>query len=528
MKARRNIWTSALLLVGILLLVNLMGREYFFRIDLTASNKYTLSKTTTNLLDSLKRPITITTYTSKNIPTPLRKVEQRFKELLHEYRARAEGMVDLQFKEVASDNKKKIRELAKKGIKSRLTKVRKKGKQVKQRVFMGATVKLGGGGERMDLTEEIPFIGPKKSLEYELTTSLRKVTELAKPDLALLQGHGEASLPKSDRQSLRQMLRGKGKKKQGPELAKGVEKEWKVLHNVQKVKMTDTTSLHQYETVAIVSPQDSFPRSHLRILDRYLRKGGKLLLALNRVDGRLRRGYGRPVKTGLGPWLAEKGINVKRSFLLDQESMQMRAMRGKISIPYYPKIKNFSSGHPITKGLELAWFKFASPISVTPKDSAVQYQVLARSSENASTEGAPTRFKVMKQRSSSSYDRSGLPIAVAAKGPIGGKKDAKLVVIGDGDFPLEGNAGKSPDNVNLMANSMDWLAGKEGIASLRSQGIESRPIKADLSKGEKSFLRHLNFLSPFLIIMIIGALRWYFQAQRRLEWKAINYVQTTQ
>ncbi len=519
MHTRRSIWSSAILLLGILFLVNIMAKEYFVRLDLTASGKYTLNEASTRMLDSLDKPVTVTAYFSKKIPTALKKVERRFKELLNEYETRSEGKVAFQLKEPPSDDKQKVRKLARKGIKPRLTQVTKEGKQVKQRVFMGALVKQEGR------SEAIPFIGPKTSMEYQLTTRIHKVTEGDKPDLALIQGHGEASMPKKDRRGLRQLLQ-KGKKKQkGPELAKSVEKELKVVHDLKPVKLTDTTNLSKYETAAIVAPQDSFPSSHRRILDRYLANGGNLFIAMNRVGGRLQRGFGRPVNTGLGEWLDQKGIKVKSSFLLDQNSVQMRALQGKVKIPYYPKVNGFNEEHPITQDLEMAWFKFASPISLSQKDSNIHYQILAHSSGNATTKSAPTRFNIMKERTSGFYGRSNIPLAVALEGPIEGNERSRLLVVSDGDFPLEDNASKSPDNPNLMANAMDWLTGREGIAALRSEGVSSRPIKAELTDTEKTFLRYANFIGPILILLAIGAVRWYLQRKRRSEWKSKPYVQ---
>jgi ABC-type uncharacterized transport system involved in gliding motility auxiliary subunit len=63
--------TSILLIAGILLLVNLLSRRYFIRLDLTRSKEFTLSQSTKNILKNLDDPITISAYFSKDLPAIL-------------------------------------------------------------------------------------------------------------------------------------------------------------------------------------------------------------------------------------------------------------------------------------------------------------------------------------------------------------------------------------------------------------------------------------------------------------------------
>ena len=50
---------TILLILSILLFVNLLSEEYFFRIDLTEDKQYTLSEATEDIMKSLENPITI-------------------------------------------------------------------------------------------------------------------------------------------------------------------------------------------------------------------------------------------------------------------------------------------------------------------------------------------------------------------------------------------------------------------------------------------------------------------------------------
>ncbi|HER10202.1 MAG TPA: hypothetical protein ENO20_14955 [Bacteroides sp.] len=64
----KNLTLSILLFVLIIVLVNLLSEQYFFRLDLTENRRYTLSKATKNILKDLDEPITVKAYFSEDIP----------------------------------------------------------------------------------------------------------------------------------------------------------------------------------------------------------------------------------------------------------------------------------------------------------------------------------------------------------------------------------------------------------------------------------------------------------------------------
>ena len=57
-----------LLIIGILVFVNLVSEQFYFRIDLTEDNQYTLSDATKDILKDLDVPITVKAYFSENHP----------------------------------------------------------------------------------------------------------------------------------------------------------------------------------------------------------------------------------------------------------------------------------------------------------------------------------------------------------------------------------------------------------------------------------------------------------------------------
>lgn len=101
---------------------------------------------------------------------------------------------------------------------------------------------------------------------------------------------------------------------------------------------------------------------------------------------------------------------------------------------------------------------------------------------------------------------------------VNGNPAARLVVVGDGDFPVRG---QSPDNISLMVNSIDWLSDDTGLIALRTKGVASRPIDAaylgDEAEGKRAFLKYFNFGLPIVLTIAIGLIRWQRQRSRRLR-----------
>ena len=53
MLTRKKVRTSILLVLGILIVVNLIASRFFFRLDYTADQRYTLSNATKDILNQL-------------------------------------------------------------------------------------------------------------------------------------------------------------------------------------------------------------------------------------------------------------------------------------------------------------------------------------------------------------------------------------------------------------------------------------------------------------------------------------------
>lgn len=165
-----------------------------------------------------------------------------------------------------------------------------------------------------------------------------------------------------------------------------------------------------------------------------------------------------------------------------------------VSFPYIPIITNFAD-HPITKGIENVIFKFASSIDFTG-DTSLNFVPLAMTSEKSGTQNPPLYFDINKKWTNASFPLSKLNVAALLEGKIVGNNQSKIILVGDGDFPVNGEGQNAKqiqeDNVNLMVNSIDWLSDDTGLIDLRTKGITSRPL--DQISDTKKYFKMGEFL----------------------------------
>jgi gliding-associated putative ABC transporter substrate-binding component GldG len=499
---KSNLFSTTALVIGIVILINLLAYEYHVRLDLTEDKQYTLSKATRDILENLEEPVTVKAYFSKDLPPNITRTREDFQDLLIEYANLSDDQVVYEF---INPNEKESyeQEAIENGIRPVLINVREKDQVKQQKAFLGATLHLG------EKEEVIPFLQPGASMEYALSTAIKKISIDEKPVVGFITGHGEPSLS--------EMTQASG--------------QLSVLYETREISLADTTSIPEnISTLALIRPTDSIPDQHLAQLDAFLERGGSLLVALNSVDADFRNQFGSAQNNNVKPWLKKKGIEVLDNFIVDAQcgsvsvpqQLGIFTVQANISFPFVPVISTFSD-HAITSGLETVMLEFASEVRFTG-DSSKTFYPLAFSSEQSNDLPAPQFFDINKEWTENDFTRQNIPVAAAVEG-----NPMKMVVIADGDFPVNGPPQQSrtlqPDNVSFLSNAIDWLSDDTGLIALRTKGVVSRPIR-EVDETTKNILKYTNFLLPILLVIGYGIIRAHNNRITRLKRMSENYEQS--
>ncbi|WP_170179683.1 GldG family protein [Flavivirga rizhaonensis] len=498
----KKTYITILLVLGILLFVNLVSEQYFFRIDLTEDKQYTLSEATEDIMKSLENPITVKAYFSENLPPDIAKTRSNFEEYLIEYARNSDDNLVFTFIN-PNENEETEREAIEAGINPVMINVREKDQMKQQQAFLGAVLELE------EQKEVIPFMQPGAPLEYLLSSSIKKIAVSDKLEVGFMEGYGQATI--SELSQVKTAL--------------------DVLYDFKSTKVNDSMPVPEnIKTLAIVRPTDTINETSLNQLDKFLENGGNLFVALNRVNGDLNNTYGSALTTGVEKWLKEKGLEVREDFVVDAQcaTVSVQQQQGffnftsNVSFPYIPIVSQFAD-HPITKGLEAVVMQFPSSLKFTAKDSLSTFTPLAFSSKNSATMQAPQFFDIQKQWTEKDFNAPNQVIAGVLEQKHANGNRSRICVIADGDFPINnGQQQIQSGNANLMVNAIDWLSDDTGLIDLRNKGIRYRPIDT-LEEGTKTTLKYLNFLLPILLVIIYGIVRMQMNRNKRSRRIEENY-----
>lgn len=513
-KNKKEITVQLLLLAGVLVTLNVLAEELVVRFDLTEDNRYTLSKASETIAESLDDPVSVTAYFSADLPPQLAQVEDEFRNFLEEFRAHSDGNMEYEFVNPNEDEASE-QKAQQAGIQPVMLDVRERDQVSQKRAYFGAVFRY------QDKKEVVSVVQPGAGLEYTIASTIQKMTVDKKPKIGLVQGHGEPG-----RQEVIQLMN-----------------ELEQRYQVETVNGLDTTSVPaDIEALAVIAPEQSLTDNELQAIDQYIMSGGKAVFAINSVQTQVQYGVASPLNTGIDRLLTAYGISVQPDLIRDAQAstIQMQQQQGgftfinQVQYPFIPQVTNFGN-HPVSEGLEAVVFQFASSLDTAGVDSSQQLTVLASSSGEAGIARGPFNLSPDQNWNRRDFTDANIPLGAAIEGvfnsafanvdsvdvPLEKSRATSIVVFGDGDFVINGSGQQlqrlPDDNISLMVNSIDWLADDTGLISLRTKGVTNRPL-ALIEDGTKAFLKYLNIFLPILLVLGYGFYRYQQNQNRRRRW----------
>src|SRR5262245_11017136 len=243
--------SSVLIMAGVLIAVNYIGKRQNKRWDLTANKQFSLSDQSRNVLGKLDAPLNILVFAQEQ-------ETQLYRDRLKEY--------EYASKQVKTDfiDPDKRRALAQQN-------------QVTQ--YGTLVINYKGRTERIT-----------SNSEQDITNGIIKVVSGQQKKVYFTQGHGEKNTTSSDREGYDTMAGALGRENYG----------------VEKLVLAQSGSVPDDATIVIVAgPKTDFFSPEVEALKKYLTTGGKLLLMLDPPDR-----VGSPPLTSLMALAHDWGIDV--------------------------------------------------------------------------------------------------------------------------------------------------------------------------------------------------------------------------
>jgi hypothetical protein len=301
------------------------------------------------------------------------------------------------------------------------------------------------------------------SKEEDVVNALLKIGSTGTKAVYMLGGHGEKFAEDTQATGL-------------SELKKGLESSTfsvRALSLSQILKVPDDCA-----ALILAGPRSDYMAPELALLDEYLGRGGRLVVAL---DPRVRAG-------NLAAWLKKSGIEVANDVVVDFNPLNQ--MFG--GSPIAPIINRFDLAHPITKDMAEQRSQLIFPLgrSVSLSRSmpaGAQGTALATTFDTAwSYRGSSDRIPA---KPTAADGKGPLTVAVAVEveaknfvkrpsDPGVSTKPARLVVLGSSS--LLGNQGIAMfNNQDFSVNSVRWLADEENRISIAPKNEENVGLQLD-------------------------------------------------
>ncbi|MDE0323857.1 MAG: Gldg family protein [Candidatus Poribacteria bacterium] len=522
------------IILGILALINFLSTRRFIRADLTEDKRYTISKATRNVLDTLDDIVTITAYFSTN-PAEVAQIRRDVRDVLEEYNAFSKKL-QIDFVNPAEFDDAQKQELRFKGIPEVQINVVRKDKAEIANVYMG--ISIGYSGKE----EILPVVRSTANLEYELTSTILKVTTKEAKTVGFLTGHGEFDINAQNYQQFRQLLDKNG---QGQYNLTPV--------SFQEGKAVDNT----VATLVVAGVQQPLTERDKYELDQFIMRGGRTIFLVDPIQMQPGTLQATPLITGLNDLLEHYGVKLGNNLLLDTRFHDTaRFQQGFMTViqpyPYFVKIvkPNFSKEHSITNQLEVLTLPWTSSLEIVSKEGITATSLAKTGESGQSVQGY---YNLMPNAPLPSAESKAYTVAVALEGkfksfytdkeippvptaadeanasddqalPPAQDADARttkteseqtqIVVVGTAQFLTQ----LRPDGVNFFLNTVDWLTLGDALIGIRSHTITDRPLR-EVSEIEKNFIKYLCIVGVPLIVIVFGLLRYFLKrrAKRLVE-----------
>jgi len=489
---------NAIILAGILIVLNFFAYQIFFALDLTQNKDYSISKTTKDTVKKLDDLVNIKAYFSASLPSQYINLPQEVGDILAGYQAYSGGKVKYEFID-PKDNQDLTSELQIKGIPQLQFNVLAKDKYEVVNGYLGMSIQYG------DKSETIPVIQDTANLEYLLTSKIKKITSKETPAIAFLTGHETLSADTD---------------------IKAAYKSVGEIYDVRTADLaTDEEIPAEVKTLIVAGPKTEFKKEELAVIDKFVMRGGSLLLLVDgvKVDNGLQASAN---KLGLEPLLIAYGLRLNENLILDSSagiaSFNQGFMTFNINYPFWPKVLKlgFDQNSTAVAKLESVVLPWASSVEVIKDKLAEGAKVsyLAKTTNQAWTQKEPFNLSPQQELPKNKASQYDLAISVTGKlkSAFGGNTsdNSRVILVGDSDFLRDSLSGGS-DNLIFFQNLVDSLTLDEGLINIRSKGIASRPLM-ELSDASKASIRYLNVFGLTVLALVFGLWRYYSRRRSRM------------
>lgn len=557
---RQNKLRSIQQFTGIFLLVillNSISSYVFFRFDLTSEKRYSLSDASIKQIKSLEDVFYIRVYLEGNLPANYTRLRNATQDILNEFRAYSAN-IEYEFIDptegVFSEEEKFAiyQKLTKEGL--QYSNIRfKEGDTYSEKIIFPGAIATYQGREvpiqllkgRTGVPEEVLVNSSIQQLEYEFSSSLKKLKTVTKPLVAIVEDAG--GLDKNELADFERALN--------------------EFYQVERINIDGKlNALQIYKAIIVAKPDSAFNEKDKFIIDQYIMKGGKALWLVENIVANMdslqskATSMAYPHSKNLEDIFFKYGARINTDLIMDLQALPIPIVTGYVGdkpkqeyFPwfYFPLIRPLGE-HPIVKNLDAIKTQFVSSID-TVGAPYVRKTILLTSSEYTKVVMTPTRVSLnilredpdprqytkkpktialLLEGNFDSNFKNRVPKTISENPEINFKEKStftKQIIISDGDIAANKYIEKTGEfyalgydrytnrlyaNRDFLMNCMNYLSDDSGLIEARAKEFKIRLLDTQKVKEEQRKWQLINTILPIILVVIIGITQFYIRKWR--------------
>lgn len=556
-------------IIGIVIAINVLSGFFFTRFDLTSEKRYTLSETTKELLTDIDDVIYLKVYLDGELPAGFRRLRDRTREMLDEFRAYSNNNIEYEFINPSNQPDEKsrnelYRQLAKEGLMPTNIQIKAEDGVEQKLIFPGALMTFRGEQTPLQLLKSQMGALPEEmlnssieDLEFEMTNAIRKLVEVRAERIGFIQGHGELS------------------ERQVADMARSLSEYYQLervningqLNSLVSRAEGDSGAVifPKYKAIVIAKPDTAFSEEDKFMIDQYVMYGGRILWLVEPVFcnmDSLRYSPSTlaiPIGLNLEDMLFKYGVRVNTDLLQDARCAAIPGPSGYVGDQlqwalqpwvYFP-ISIPQGDNPIIRNLNGIKFEFACSIDTVARNG-IKKTVLLSTSEKSRSLRTPTQVKLdvmLEEPKPEQFNKPNMPLAVLLEGKFESVfknrlttmikqdptinfredgKESKMIVISDGDVMrnhinpdgtylptgFDKYTSQQFGNKKFLLNAINYLCDDENLTTIRSRALEIRLLDRKKAEAEKTKWQFINVGIPIILIILFGLLNAYLRKRR--------------
>lgn len=467
--------------VVLLLLINYLISNFSLRWDLSQGRANTLSEASKKIVRNLDDIVNIKFFVSSDLPTRLIPLKTDVTDLLSEYDKEGGNKTAVKILDPKKDQNAG-KEAKEAGVPELQFSQLERDKYAVSTAYFGIVLSYG------DKKEVLPQVTELESLEYNLTSSIYKLTRKDLIKIGIVGVAGSVETGQDNIANLRKIL--------------------SQQFNLENLNISSESAIKEIDpsvkgVMVFADGSKVYDENEIRLLQNYLDKKGRIIVFADGVTVSENL-TSSEANHGLFVFLEKNGIKLEKNLVLSASAELVNFGDGQMSLllayPFWYRTNNFKN-EGIFSNVNQLTFPWSSSLTLGKKNN-LDIKTLVKTLKNSWAQ--KDNFVLNPQEIPPPQEKDIREFTVVAEAE--NKSGGRMIVIPSSRFVQDRFLVPSSGNTELVLNMLNDLASENALSGIRSRAVAFYPLP-ELSEQQKEIFRYANILLLPVLFAIYGALR---------------------